>query len=539
MGASAAPPRLRSHRLRLRALAASLLIGGSGAALPPQGAAAAELLGLRLDGLEIPIQLDQLEAWRRQNGLEGSPGNELAPWLTLLDPAGREDLRRMLGAPLLRERSFGLQLLDTWAGAQLMGELGTLLTTPDGRSSTPLLLQTLRRLLQQKQEVSLLEVLRAVPVRQLNLQLDGLIGLADRWRQQLIRQRRAFQALQALPLQGRSLPPVAADPAPPPPRRLALPVAGRREPLPLSIWLPPAAQQTSPAQPWVLMMAGLGGNAQQLGWLAASLARQGWPVVVVQHPGSDSQAVRDALAGQRRPPGAESLARRLADAEAVIQAQRQGRLGVRGDGLVLAGHSLGGVTALLAAGLRPAPGLEARCRRALERLPLSNPSRLLQCELADRPLPRTPEPPADLRALLLFNGFGSLLWPDSRLSSLPVPVLMVGGSLDLVTPPLDEQLALFLPARDPRSRLVVVDGGSHFSVVRIGEREEAVLRLGQELVGVDPQRVQGVLLGLTEQFLRSIQPAQAPSLQAQRRRQGGITAYLLDPSMARRWRAAF
>jgi predicted dienelactone hydrolase len=108
------------------------------------------------------------------------------------------------------------------------------------------------------------------------------------------------------------------------------------------------------------MMPGLGGNAQQLGWLAGALAQRGWPVVVVQHPGSDSQAMRAALVGQRPPPGAESLARRLADAEAVIASQREGRLPVRGRGLILAGHSLGGVTALLAAGLAPAPGLESR-----------------------------------------------------------------------------------------------------------------------------------------------------------------------------------
>jgi predicted dienelactone hydrolase len=212
---------------------------------------------------------------------------------------------------------------------------------------------------------------------------------------------------------------------------------------------------------------------------------------------------------------------------------------VRGRGLILAGHSLGGVTALLAAGLAPAPGLESRCRSALERLPISNPSRLLQCELAERGLPRTPRRPSDLRGVMVFNGFGSLLWPEPRLAELPVPLLLVGGSLDLVTPPLDEQLALFLPARDPRSRLVVVDGGSHFSPVRMTERDDVLLRLGRELVGVDPLRVQAVLLGLSEEFLASLETeGSAPPLGPQRRRQDGITAYVLDPAMARRWRAA-
>ena len=539
MAPAAAPT--RSHRFG--ALAFSLLIAaGFGPWAAGRPAGAAELLKMRLEGLEIPIHLDQLEAWNGQAGARVPSDNDLTPWLGLLDPTGRADLRRMLTSPLLREQSFGRQLLDTWAGGQLMGELGTLLTTPEGRSSTPMLQLTLRRLLEQRREISLLDVLKAMPERQLNLQLDGLIGLAQRWRSQLLRQQRAFQALQTLPLPRTS---AAGSPAAVPairPQLIRLAVVGRAEGLPLRIWSPPAGATDLQARPWVLMMPGLGGNAHQLGWLAGALASRGWPVVVVQHPGSDSQALRAALVGQRPPPGAESLARRLADAEAVIAAQRQGQLPVQGEGVVLAGHSLGGLTALLAAGVPPSPGLKSRCRSVLERLPISNPSRLLQCELTAKAMPRTPPRPANLRAVVLFNGFGSLLWPNQDLAALPVPLLVVGGSLDLITPPLDEQLALFLPAVDRRSRLVVVDGGSHFSPVRMAEHDDVLLRLGRELVGVDPLRVQGVLLSLTTAFLDSLEPAGAAGitpepLPTQRRLQDGITAYVLDPAAARRWRA--
>ena len=153
MPPAAAPT--RSHRFG--ALASSLLIAASlGPLAAWRPAGAAELLEMRLEGLQIPIHLDQLEAWNGQAGARIPSDNDLTPWLGLLDPVGRADLRRMLTAPLLRERSFGRQLLDTWAGGQLMGELGTLLTTPEGRSSTPMLQLTLRRLLEQHRDVSLL-----------------------------------------------------------------------------------------------------------------------------------------------------------------------------------------------------------------------------------------------------------------------------------------------------------------------------------------------------------------------------------------------
>ena len=548
------PAPLTTTGRRRRGSVCGLLIGlvALPLALPPQPVRAAELLELRIDSLQIPIHLDQLAAWSRQQGGEAPLAGDLGPWLSLLDARSRAELQQVLRAPLLRDQSFGRQLLDTWAGGQLLEELGNLLTTSDGSSTTTLLQITLRRLLEQRREVTLLELLEALPPKTLNLRLDGLVSLGQRWRFQLKRQQQAMVRLGSLPL-ARIQPPASAwenaaadtDRPAPPPLRLQLEVPGRREGLPLEIWA--ASVERRPNQPWVLMMPGLGGNADQLGWLARALAQRGWPVVVVQHPGSDGLALRAALNGQQPPPGAETLGIRLADVEAVVAAQRLGRLPVNGAGLVLAGHSLGGLTALLAAGIAPQPGLEGRCRTALERLPIHNPSRLIQCQLPERALPPPSRRPADLRGLVLFNGFGSLLWPEPSLGALPVPLLMVGGSLDLVTPPLDEQLALFLAVRDPRSRLVVVQGASHFSPLRMTQRDEALLRLGRELVGADPLRVQGVLLDVTSAFLSSLEQtgaeggagvrSPAEPLPPQRRLQEGITAYVLDPAAARLWRS--
>jgi hypothetical protein len=117
-----------------------------------------------------------------------------------------------------------------------------------------------------------------------------------------------------------------------------------------------------------------------------------------------------------------------------------------------------------------------------------------------------------------------------------VPVMMVGGSLDLVTPPIAEQLDLFLPVGDDRSRLVLVEGGSHFSPVRVNGREEALLRLGAELVGASPEVVQALLLRLTEEFLESLEPPPAPGMAPQRLRLDGVSAHVMDRPAAEAWR---
>ena len=105
------------------------------------------------------------------------------------------------------------------------------------------------------------------------------------------------------------------------------------------------------------------------------------------------------------------------------------------------------------------------------------------------------------------------------------------------TPPLGEQLDLFLPPAHPASRLAMVQGGSHFSPVRLDPGDAALFRLGDDLVGVEPARVQEALQSLVAYFLESL--GQPWSLVPQRRRQAGVTTWLLDPAAAGRWRRSF
>jgi hypothetical protein len=84
--------------------------------------------------------------------------------------------------------------------------------------------------------------------------------------------------------------------------------------------------------------------------------------------------------------------------------------------------------------------------------------------------------------------------------------------------------------------LVVVDGGSHFSLVRFDNQGQALFRLGQELVGRDPRKVQNLILSLTTEFLQGLDYPFL--LSPQRRLQEGVSAFVLDRTMARRWKAS-
>ena len=103
-------------------------------------APAAEQLLVRFSGLELPLDLNELESW----ALRPKVNAELGPWLNLLDPATRQDLQRILRQPLNLESSTIALLLDSWAGRQLVLQLGSLLRSADGDGG-PVLLDLLQR----------------------------------------------------------------------------------------------------------------------------------------------------------------------------------------------------------------------------------------------------------------------------------------------------------------------------------------------------------------------------------------------------------
>ncbi|QEY33262.1 alpha/beta hydrolase [Synechococcus sp. RSCCF101] len=480
-----------------------------------------------------------------------APRSEMEAWLALLDGRSRADVLHLLRAPLLKDRSLAQQMLRSWAGQQVIEQLGDMIEVDD-RPGGAAVVQTLQDLLERQPQVTALDLLRELPSDRVRIDVDAILSLARRWRRELKRQEALITQLRRLPLAGappRSDRPEPTGPAGSPsagPRAVELAVSHRRQPLPLEIW---PASGGAPRRQWVLLMPGLGSRPDHFRWLSGSLASRGWPVVVLQHPGSDDLAVRQMLLGERPPPGAEVLPTRLADLQAVLAAGTDGRLALPEGDLVLMGHSLGALTAFLAAGLEPEPGLPRRCERALEDLPLTNLSSLLQCELDQVDLPLV-QPPPRLAAIVAFNSFGSLLWPRGGLAPLPVPVLLSGGTLDLITPPLREQLALLAPMHSRRSRAVLVEGGSHFSVIRVeGDGDGADLfQLGEELVGVAPLAVQRALLSFTVDFLEVLPAAPSPGggasgpapegrgLRPQRYRDPTVLAHVLGPAEARRVR---
>ena len=469
-----------------------------------------ERVEVKIDGLVLPVSVEELGAFVRSPTADPAQlsQSELSTWMGLLAPESRKGLIRLLKAPVLSRRSLGRQLLSSWGAGPLLDALGELIRVEDGkRLNRSLVLSTLEQLLERQATVSTLDVLEALPTQQLRLDLDALVAAANRWRLELKRHQTLMRTLAQKEARLQLLKGTEGSALAEAPRQSTLAVDHRSRPLRVERWIP---QSSSKGGLWVLMMPGLGGDPDHFNWLARSLMQAGWPVVVLEHPGSDVAAVQALLEGRQSFDGAAALHDRLADLVAVLDAQRRGDLNIPGTDVVLMGHSLGALTAVLASGAQPLPGMEQRCEGALAGLPLTNLSELLQCELsAGRVLGGNAiaSPP---RAVVGLNSFGGLIWPHRSSQALPIPLLMVGGTLDLITPPLDEQLPLLAGlAEHPASRVVVVEGASHFSPIRVDGQGKAsegddLFRLGEELVGVNPLSVQRVIVHEVIRFLDSL-----------------------------------
>ena len=109
---------------------------------------------------------------------------------------------------------------------------------------------------------------------------------------------------------------------------------------------PDAAFADDKARPVILFSHGFGGTARQMGWFGTALARQGYVVIAVDHPGNngkDPMTVAGALLFWERPGDLRaSLARAKAD-PTIAPHLYLARLGV-------SGFSAGGFTSLAAAG---------------------------------------------------------------------------------------------------------------------------------------------------------------------------------------------
>ncbi len=264
------------------------------------------------------------------------------------------------------------------------------------------------------------------------------------------------------------------------PVELYLPKVKNRQPLPL-----------------IVISHGLGSDLTTFAYFAKHLASHGFAVAVPEHPGSSARqigALLNGLAKDVTPP--EELIDRPLDIKFVLDylARNYGKK-IDTNNVGMIGQSFGAYTALAIAGAEL--NWQTLNQDCINLDDSWNLSLLLQCLALQIPMIETGVDLKDkrIKAVIAINPLTSSVFGEQSLSKIKIPVMLVSGSADPVTPALSEQIIPFTWLKTPKKYLVLLEGGTHFSTLN---ESAGSIPVPPQAIGPDPKIAQGYVkqLGL-------------------------------------------
>ncbi len=233
----------------------------------------------------------------------------------------------------------------------------------------------------------------------------------------------------------------------------------------VDLYLPEGKSQPAPI---AIISHGLGSTPAGFAYLGRHLASHGFVAALPEHIGSGAQQREDLFRGLsgtnvtltefiERPLDVKQTLDKL---EQLSQSELAGRLDVQRVGII--GHSFGGYTALVTAGATfNLARLFQLCSTALR----FNSSVALQClnrELPYFDVSLLKEP--RIKAAIAMSPLTSLVFGPEGMGTIQVPTMILGGSRDIVTPFVLEQVHPFLWLKTKEKYLVNIDLAGHTSM---------------------------------------------------------------------------
>lgn len=278
---------------------------------------------------------------------------------------------------------------------------------------------------------------------------------------------------------------------------LTLEDTSRDRSFPLDLYLPEIP--TTESLSLIIISHGLGSDLTTFAYLAQHLASHGFAVAVPEHPGSSASQIESLLTGldsDVTPP--EELIDRPFDITFLLDelARDYGRQ-IDTNNVGIIGQSFGAYTTLAVAGA----GLNwsTLTRDCSDFRDSWNLSLLIQCLAL-----QTPDVDTDIvlkderiKAAVAINPLTSSVFGPENLARIDVPVMIVSGSADPITPALSEQIIPFTWLETAQKYLVLLKGGTHFSTLN---ESAGSIPVPPQAIGPDPKIAQNYMKQLALAF---------------------------------------
>jgi len=270
------------------------------------------------------------------------------------------------------------------------------------------------------------------------------------------------------------------------------------------LYLPQSKLQNIESLPLIVISHGLASNRQTFAYLGEHLASQGFAVAIPEHIGTNSEQFQEILSGLAQPPKASNLVNRPLDIKYLLDTLEQKFslnkiLNLNSVGIV--GQSLGGYTALAAGGAQyDRDKLKQDCENNQHDNVFFDISALIQCRVNELPNQKYQLQDKRIKAILAINPLSNKVFGKKGLKKIQVPTMILSGTNDIVTPPVQEQIYPFAWLNSQNKYLVLVEQGTHFSFL---DKGKGVLPISPVFIGPDPELAFPTLKALSTAFFKT------------------------------------
>jgi predicted dienelactone hydrolase len=477
-------------------------------AIPLPGRTAERITGYFPPFKDVSVSVRDLEDFAR----DGKIPTDYAGLAKQTPPAQLQQFRQFLQQRFEVSPKYVSQFTNSPLVEKLLERLGESIQADSRRNGMKSLrLALIRAAEDKKQGLTVINFLKRFPGRQINLNLAEVFTSYDNLTELLKRRDKTIAILDRLNE-------VEAATALEFSNRLDLRRAGtlrwqkrkfewldrsRNRMVPGDLYLPQTTA-TTPV-PVIVISHGVAEDRTTYAYLAQHLASYGFAVAALEHVGGDANRFRKYFSGLAPAPKATELLERPRDVSFLLdEIQRRAQsdptlrqLNIGQVGLV--GHSLGGYTMLALAGAEiDFDRVQRDCNpnRSL------NLSVVLQCRAKELKPQRYALQDPRVKAIFAINPLNSTIFGQRGMSQVRVPVFMMGGSDDIVTPVVPEQIYPFTWLQTPDKYLAILDKGTHFSTQAI-PNGDGIFPVSDSLIGPDPARARLYTQALSAAFFQT------------------------------------